>query len=136
MFFSPLEQFDAINFFNIYFKINNTFIDLSLTNILLPFIVLLLVVRFFLKSIIADFTIIPKFWQLAFERLFLFILNLIDQQIGPKGYSYVSFIFSLFTFILISNLLSLIPFGFALTSHIVMIFFLSLSIGIGTFITV
>jgi|TARA_B100000749_G_C18414077_1_gene460462 uncharacterized protein HemY len=61
MFFSPLEQFDAINFFNIYFKINNTFIDLSLTNILLPFIVLLLVVRFFLKSIIADFTIIPKF---------------------------------------------------------------------------
>lgn len=60
--------------------------------------------------------------------LFKFILDLIKQQVGPKGYIYFPFIFTIFSFILLTNLLSLTPFSFALTSHIILIFLLSFTI--------
>jgi len=55
------------------------------------------------------------------ENVVKFIFNLVKQQIGREGYVYFPLIFSLFTFILIMNLFSLLPFGLALTSHIIMI---------------
>jgi len=61
------------------------------------------------------------------------VFNIVDQQVGKKGYIYFPFIFIIFNFILLSNLLSLIPFGIALTSYIVLIFFLSISICIFIF---
>lgn len=46
------------------------------------------------------------------------------------------FIFVLFNFVLLTNLLSLIPFGIALTSHLIMILWLSLGICLSIFILV
>lgn len=46
---------------------------------------------------------------------------------------YFPFIFSLFFFVLFSNFLGLLPFGFALTSHIIMIFLLSFTLGLAIF---
>ena len=65
--------------------------------------------------------LIPTVFQRILELLVEFIFNLIKQQIGKDGYIYFPFIFLLFNFILFCNLLSLIPFGIALTSHIIMI---------------
>lgn len=62
------------------------------------------------------------------------MLDLIDQQIGPKGYIYLPLLFSLFFFILFCNLLSMTPFGIALTSHLIIILFISLSLGISNFL--
>lgn len=53
-------------------------------------------------------------------------------QIGGKlGEYYFPFIFSIFTFILFANLISLIPYSFAITSHMVLALTFSLSILIG-----
>jgi len=57
----------------------------------------------------------------------------LDQQTGVKGYIYFPFIFSLFFFILLCNLLSMTPFGIALTSHFAIIIYLSLSLGLSIF---
>lgn len=63
----------------------------------------------------------------------MFLSKLVCQQIGYKGLIYLPFIFSLFFFVLFSNLLGLMPFGFALTSHIVMIFLLSFTLSLAIF---
>jgi ATP synthase subunit 6 len=80
------------------------------------------------------FNIVPTtLFQRLFEYTIKFILNLIKQQIGLIGYQYVVLIFSIFFNILILNLLSLLPFGIALTSHLIIILYLSLSICLGIF---
>jgi len=72
-------------------------------------------------------------FQSLFEYQIKFILNLIKQQIGIFGYPYIVLIYSLFFSILLLNLLSLLPFGIALTSHLIIILYLSLSICLGIF---
>jgi len=74
---------------------------------------------FYLKD---NLKLIPTTLQFIFENIVLFIFNLVKQQIGKDGYAYLPLIFTLFNFILFMNLFSLIPFGLALTSHIIMIF--------------
>jgi len=64
----------------------------------------------------------------------VFVFNILDQQVGKKGYIYFPFIFSLFFFVLLCNLISMTPFGIALTSHIAMILFLSLTLGLSIFL--
>lgn len=60
--------------------------------------------------------------------LFKFVMDIVFQQAGRKALVFFPFIFNLFFFILFCNLMSLVPFGIALTSHIIIIFFLSCSL--------
>ncbi|WP_428245837.1 F0F1 ATP synthase subunit A, partial [Enterococcus gallinarum] len=66
---------------------------------------------------------VPGRWQVMVEGLVGFIDNLLAANVGPKGKKYVPYIFSLFSFILFSNVLGLLPlslFGvhpFTATSH-------------------
>jgi F-type H+-transporting ATPase subunit a len=53
--------------------------------------------------------LVPGRWQMAVEGLTGFIDDLVKVNIGPKGKSFVPYIFSLFSFILVSNLLGLLP---------------------------
>lgn len=68
--------------------------------------------------------IVPGRWQMAVEGLTGFIDNMVHVNIGPQGKKYVPYIFSLFAFILVSNLLGLMPLAiipgfhpFTTTSH-------------------
>lgn len=83
------------------------------------FICLLL---FIIRYLSINVKLIPPLFQYMCENFVLFIFNLLKQQIGKNGYVYFPLIFTLFMFILIMNLFSLLPFGLALTSHIIMIF--------------
>lgn len=139
--YSPLEQFEAIpltNEFFYYFRKKvylNTmfFIDWSFIHIIVPLIIISLV-YLILDILTSEVTIIfTTTYQRLLEYKIKFILNLIKQQIGPQGYQYIVIIFSLFFSILTLNLLSLLPFGIALTSHLIIILYLSLSICLGIF---
>jgi ATP synthase subunit 6 len=125
--FSPLEQFDIIFYF--FWKFPIPFL-----NLLWPIIVIYSIFLFIIIYFYNNISLIPTVIQLFFENLFLFIINLIKQQIGSVGYIFIPFIFTVFNFILFMNLLSLIPFGLALTSHIIMIFWLSITICLAIFI--
>jgi F-type H+-transporting ATPase subunit a len=68
--------------------------------------------------------LVPGRWQVAVEGFTGFIGNMIDANIGHEGRKYTPYIFSLFMFILIANLLGLMPLGiipglhpFTATSH-------------------
>lgn len=113
--FSPLEQFDVILYLNNYFPI--PFLNLQLP--MVAFFSLLILIVSYLKE---NLKLVPTVLQYICESLVKFIFNLITQQIGKLGYVYFPLIFTIFNFILIMNLFSLMPFGLALTSHIIMIF--------------
>jgi F-type H+-transporting ATPase subunit a len=53
--------------------------------------------------------VVPGRWQAAAEGLTGFIDDMVKVNIGPEGKKFVPYIFSLFTFILVSNLLGLLP---------------------------
>jgi len=112
--FSPLEQFDVIPL--VFFSIGNY--DLTLFNIFLP-LLLIIFLLFILESYYINYKLIPSNIQFIFESLIEFIFGIIKNQIGKEGFLFLPFIFTIFIFVLLANLLSVIPFGIALTSHLI-----------------
>jgi len=127
---SPLEQFDILNVKNFFGVVN----DFSFNSIMLPFLLIIIFFIIFLVFILLkNARIIPLNFQSILEVDYRFIISIIKQQAGIKGLSWTPFIFVIFNFILFSNLLSLIPFGIALTSHLIVILWLSITICISIF---
>jgi F-type H+-transporting ATPase subunit a len=68
--------------------------------------------------------LVPGRWQAAVEGVTGFISSMMATNIGPEGRKFTPYVFSLFMFILIANLLGLMPFGlvgihpFTVTSHL------------------
>lgn len=105
-----------------------------LNNIIMPIFLIVFFIIFFNFIFKNNKYILPTFWQSSFELLVIFIIKIIKQQIGNKGYIYTPLIFTLFLVLLFCNLLSLTPFSVALTSHISIVAFLTFSINIAIFI--
>jgi F-type H+-transporting ATPase subunit a len=67
--------------------------------------------------------LVPGRWQMAVETMTGFIDGLLSANVGPEGKKFVPYVFSLFMFILVANLLGLMPLGlvgghaFTFTSH-------------------
>jgi F-type H+-transporting ATPase subunit a len=112
--FSPLEQFDVIPL--IFLSIGNY--DLTFFNIFLP-LLLIIFILFILESYYINYKLIPSNIQFIFESIIEFIFGIIKNQIGKEGFLFLPLIFTIFLFVLIANLLSVIPFGIALTSHLI-----------------
>lgn len=62
---------------------------------------------------------VPGRLQSLAEILYEFISGMLKENVGPEGRKYLPFVFSLFLFVLLGNLLGMIPYGFTYTSHIV-----------------
>ncbi len=62
--------------------------------------------------------VVPGRLQAAAEYSYEFVLNMALDQIGPEGRRFFPFLFTLFFFVLMGNLLGLLPFAFTYTSHI------------------
>ncbi len=62
--------------------------------------------------------VVPGRLQSAAEMSYGFIEKMCLDQIGPEGRRFFPFIFTLFFFVLMGNLLGLLPFAFTYTSHI------------------
>lgn len=119
---SPLDQFKVHELFNI----NLLGYDVSLTNSSVFMLIALLVIYVFFLLSFRKPNLIPSRWQLAGEMVFSMITGMVDQNIGPKGAKFAPLIFSLFIFILVCNLLGMIPYGYTVTSHISVTFALAM----------
>jgi len=129
MLLTPLEQFQIISIFSIKLFC----LDFSLTNLLL----IGLIVLFFLNYIVSfslkntSFFFVPHNWQTLVEMITETVSYLVYDNINEEGEKYFPFIFSIFTFVMLVNLIGLVPYSFTITSHLVVTFTLSLSIFIG-----
>ena len=65
------------------------------------------------------------------ELSYEFIASLIRDTIGAEGRKYFPFVFTAFMFILVGNLLGMMPYSFTFTSHIIVTFALAFFIFIG-----
>jgi F-type H+-transporting ATPase subunit a len=66
--------------------------------------------------------VIPGRLQALAEIAYDGIYGMCIEQIGPEGKRFFPFIFTLFFFVLMGNLLGLLPFSFTYTSHIAVTF--------------
>jgi F-type H+-transporting ATPase subunit a len=63
--------------------------------------------------------LVPTRIQSVAEMLYEFIVNMIRSTAGEEGLKFFPLVFSLFMFILVTNVVGLIPYTFSVTSHII-----------------
>ena len=96
--------------------------DISLTNSAAWMLAALVVVAIFMWGGMKR-QVVPGRWQMAVEYMTGFIKSLLIANVGEGGKKYIPYVFSLFMFILLANLLGLLPLGlvglhpFTFTSH-------------------
>lgn len=125
--YQPLDQFEItfLGYYKNFLPITNIFIYMGLVY---------LVIRFLFEITFFSMKIIPNNWQVFFETMYLLVFGLIKQQIGRKGYAYFPLKFTLFLFILFSNLLGMTLYSFTVTSHAIVTFSLAFAFFIGILI--
>lgn len=121
---NPLSQFEIKTL--IPFSFNGY--DLSFTNSSLFMVSAVLVVGGFFTIAINRPSIIPTRFQSSAEILYALIADMIKQNVGEKGMQFLPLIFTTFMFILLCNLLGMIPYSFTATSHIIITFALAMMI--------
>jgi len=127
---SPLEQFEVLNLVGISFPILG-YINFSLTNLGLYTIItvfLVLGLHFIIKN---NKQIVPSRWTISLESGYASVHGLVKAQIGQTNEIYLPFIYSVFFFLLIANLNGNIPYGFTITTSLVVSMGLSVCIFLG-----
>ncbi len=100
--------------------------DISYTNSALWMTIGLSFVCLFFYVSLRKEAIVPGRLQASAELTFTFLSDMVKTYIGREGIPFFPFIFTLFWFVLMGNLLGLIPYSFTYTSHIAVTFSLAI----------
>ena len=124
---SPLEQFEITPF--VHFEVGS--VDLAFTNSSLAMVITIAVITLFLTLSVNTRSIIPSRVQLISELSYGFIAQLLKDTVGEQGGKYFPFVFTIFMFVLIGNMVGMLPYSFTFTSHIIVTFALAAVVFIG-----
>ena len=122
---NPMHQF---NVYKIGPEIKISGLDISFTNASLFMLITVTTILLFLYLSTKDKKIIPNKLQLLSEILYNFVAKMISDTAGSKAKPYFPFIFSLFVFVLMCNMIGMVPYSFTVTSHIIVTMVLALFI--------
>jgi len=125
---SPLEQFEVISLIGINAPILS-YVNISLTNLGLYTIIVVFVSLGFHFIASNNKQLIPSRWSISLESSFASVHALVKTQIGIE--KYLPFIYTLFFYILFGNLSGNIPYGFTVTTSIIVSLGLSMIIFLG-----
>ena len=124
---SPLEQFEITPF--VHLEVGS--VDLAFTNSSLAMVITIAVITLFLTLSVNTRSIIPSRVQLISELSYGFIAQLLKDTVGGQGRKYFPFVFTIFMFVLIGNMVGMLPYSFTFTSHIIVTFALAAIVFIG-----
>jgi len=129
---NPLDQFTIRDFISLDAPILGN-LHLSLTNITLYMLIAFFII-IFINIMVNKYAAYIHFnWGLTKESIYDTIHNIVINQINKtEGQLYFPYIYALFMFILINNLIGMIPYSFSTTSHFILTFALSFTIVIAT----
>ena len=128
--FSPLSQFEVLSLIGFNAPILN-YLNLSLTNLGLYTILVLCTIVGLHTYGDNEFKLIPNKWSIAFESSFQSLSTMVRDQIGSLNEVYIPFIYSIFFFVLIGNLISNVPYSFAINASVIVTLGLSVTIFMG-----
>lgn len=128
---SPLDQFEIRNLLSLDAPILGN-LSISLTNIGLYLIIggyLVFVLHLMSTN---NNRVVSNAWSVSLETIYATVHSIVVNQISEKrGQIYFPFIYVLFVFILINNLMGMVPYSFASTSHFILTFSLSFTVVLG-----
>ena len=128
---SPLDQFIIRNLFSVKGDLLAN-MQISLTNIgLYLFITTFIVFMYYLLA--TNYNILtPNYWSISQESIYSTVYSIVVNQINAnKGQMFFPLISALFIYILINNLVGMVPYSFAPTSHFILTFSISFTVVIG-----
>lgn len=128
---NPLDQFEIRDLIGINAPVLGNF-SLSLTNIGLY----LTLAGYFVFALSVLGTnngkILSNHWSIWQESIYATVHSIVISQINEKrGQVYFPFMYVLFLFILVNNLIGMVPYSFASTSHFILTFSFSFTIVLG-----
>nr|QMJ95672.1 Atp6 [Metschnikowia hamakuensis]QMJ95684.1 Atp6 [Metschnikowia hamakuensis] len=125
MFFSPLDQFEIKPLLTM-----NNMMTLSMSNYIMYLIMVSLMMYGY--NIMLNKTYLGwNRWGMVMLSMYDTMLNMVKSQMGSRGGMYFPFMFTLFNFILIANVMSMIPYSFAMSAQMVAMMSLSLTLWLG-----
>ena len=128
---SPLDQFEVRNLLSLDAPILGN-LSFSLTNIALYLTIggyLVLILNLMATN---NNKMVSNSWSISQETIYATVHGIVVSQINAKsGQVYFPLMYTLFVFILINNLIGMVPYSFASTSHFVLTFSLSFTLVLG-----
>jgi F-type H+-transporting ATPase subunit a len=108
------------------FEIKNLFLlgqlgghPIAFTNSALFMVIVALGIALFMILSTSGRALVPGRMQSLAELSYEFVADTIKSTAGNEGLKFLPFVFTLFMFILVANLIGLIPYTFTITSHII-----------------
>ena len=112
----PIHQFNINNLFKVG-QIGNHAI--YFTNSSVYMLVSVAVICLLMVVCVAGRQLVPGRFQSMAEVSYEFVASMVRSNIGPEGMKFFPLVFSLFMFILVSNVIGIIPYAFTVSSHII-----------------
>lgn len=127
---SPLEQFHLIPV--IPMKVGA--FDLSLTHSTLMMLIGIFAFFLLLEGLLMNRGgyLLPNRWQTFVEGCYNLCMGLVNETVANgKGQKYFPLVFTLFLFVMVSNLTGMVPYSFTSTSHLSLTLALSMLVFVG-----
>jgi F-type H+-transporting ATPase subunit a len=128
---SPLDQFEIRSLLSLNAPIFGN-LNISITNIGLYLTIAALTVLALNVLAINYKKLVGNSWSIGLESVYATIHSIVTNQINSReGQIYFPFMYTLFIFILVNNLIGMVPYSFASTSHFIFTFALSFTVVLG-----
>jgi F-type H+-transporting ATPase subunit a len=125
----PIHQFQIVNLFPLG-TLGNA--QIAFTNSAAFMLIAVTLLTVFLVGATAGGKLVPTRLQSAAELTYEFVANMLRSTAGSEGMKFFPFVFTIFMFVLTLNMFGLIPYGFTVTSHII----ITAALAITVFLTV
>lgn len=101
-------------------------VDLSFTNSAAHMALTVVLAGAFLIVATRGRALVPGRWQSSAELVYEFVAKTLRDNAGEQGMRFFPLVFSLFSFILVANLVGMFPYAFTVTSHLIVTFALAI----------
>jgi len=108
--------------------------DIAFTNSSAYMVATVAVITFLMLGGAAAGRLVPGRFQSLAELSYEFVADTLRSAIGEEGMKFFPFVFTMFMFVVVANLIGIIPYTFTVTSHIIVTLALALTVFLTVFI--
>jgi F-type H+-transporting ATPase subunit a len=112
----PIHQFNIVKYFTIGHFGGH---EIAFTNSALFMLIAVLGIGLLLIGATHNRSLVPGRMQSFAEMSYEFVADTIKSTAGTEGMKFFPFVFTIFMFVLVVNLIGLLPYSFTVTTHIV-----------------